>query len=115
MGLHPQLLCELIEEGAHRFGSPGFDVVEGLEAALWVLLGTAVEHVVQGLGPLGRFAFWLVVELALSGTHPPSLVLRASVQQGPFARAGLCCPGRRRYYGPLRLPLGCPPLPVVRL
>jgi hypothetical protein len=33
------------------------------------------------------------------------------MKQGPFARTGLCCPGRRHYYDPLRLPLGCLPLP----
>jgi hypothetical protein len=32
------------------------------------------------------------------------------MKQGPFALAGLCCPGRHRYYGPLGLPLGCRPL-----
>jgi hypothetical protein len=35
------------------------------------------------------------------------------VKQGPFARVGLCCPGRRHYYGPLRLPLGSLALPVT--
>jgi tetratricopeptide (TPR) repeat protein len=33
------------------------------------------------------------------------------MKQGPFARVGLCCPDRHHYYDPLRLPLGCPPLP----
>ena len=35
------------------------------------------------------------------------------MKQGPFALVGLCCPGRRHYYDPLRLPLGCRPLPGV--
>ena len=29
------------------------------------------------------------------------------MKQGSFARDGLCCPVRRHYYDPLRLPLGC--------
>ena len=33
------------------------------------------------------------------------------MKQGPFAPAGLCCPDHRRYYDPLRLPLGRLPLP----
>ena len=33
------------------------------------------------------------------------------MKQGPFALGGLCCPARRHYYGPLRLPLGCRPFP----
>jgi hypothetical protein len=35
------------------------------------------------------------------------------MKQGPFAPTGLCCPGHRHYYDPLRLPLGRPPLPVA--
>jgi hypothetical protein len=35
------------------------------------------------------------------------------MKQGPFAPAGLCCPGDRHYCDPLRLPLGRPPLPVA--
>ena len=33
------------------------------------------------------------------------------MKQGPFAPDGLCCPADPHYYGPLRLPLGSPPLP----
>jgi hypothetical protein len=33
------------------------------------------------------------------------------MKQMPFAPDGLCCPVGRHYYGPLRLPLGSPPLP----
>jgi hypothetical protein len=35
------------------------------------------------------------------------------MKQGPFARTGLCCPGRRHYYDPLRLPLDRSPLPGI--
>ena len=35
------------------------------------------------------------------------------MKQGPFARGRLCCPARRHYYDPLRLPLGCRPFPGV--
>ena len=35
------------------------------------------------------------------------------MKQGPFARTGLCCPGRRHYYDPLRLPLDRRPFPGV--
>ena len=35
------------------------------------------------------------------------------MKQGPFAPAGLCCPGDRHYYDPLRLPLGRPPFPGI--
>ena len=35
------------------------------------------------------------------------------MKQGPFARTGLCCPGRQHYYGPLRLPLGSLAFPVT--
>ena len=34
------------------------------------------------------------------------------MKQGPFARAGLCCPDRHHYYDPLRLPLDHLPLPA---
>ena len=33
------------------------------------------------------------------------------MKQGSFARDRLCCPARHHYYDPLRLPLGCRPLP----
>jgi len=33
------------------------------------------------------------------------------MKQGPFAQNRLCCPVRRHYYDPLRLPLGRLPLP----
>ena len=36
----------------------------------------------------------------------PPLLRNAPVKQGSFALVGLCCPGRRHYYDPLRLPLG---------
>ena len=35
------------------------------------------------------------------------------MKQGPLAPGGLCCPAHRRYYDPLRLPLGRQPLPGV--
>lgn len=35
------------------------------------------------------------------------------MNQGPFARAGLCCPDRHHYYDPLRLPLDRLPLPGI--
>ena len=35
------------------------------------------------------------------------------MKQGPFPPDRLCCPVHRRYYDPLRLPLGRPPLPGV--
>ena len=35
------------------------------------------------------------------------------MKQGPFARTGLCCPSRRHYYDPLRLPLDRSPLPGI--
>ena len=35
------------------------------------------------------------------------------MKQGSFAPAGLCCPDRRHYYDPLRLPLGRLPLPGI--
>ncbi len=80
-------------------------VVKGVEPTLRMLLGAAVEHSLEGSNgvqavglPDGPSRYF--------GTHQrPSLPRRAPVKQGPFARAGLCCPGRRHYYGPLRLPL----------
>jgi hypothetical protein len=33
------------------------------------------------------------------------------MKQGSFARGGLCCPARRHYCDPLRLPLACLALP----
>ena len=49
------------------------------------------------------------------GTHQrSSLRRRASMKQGPFAQGRLCCPARRHYYDPLRLPLGCRPFPGVQ-
>ncbi len=35
------------------------------------------------------------------------------MKQGPLARTGLCCPSRRHYYDPLRLPLDRSPLPGI--
>ncbi len=35
------------------------------------------------------------------------------MKQGSFALGGLCCPVRRHYYDPLRLPLGCRTFPGV--
>jgi hypothetical protein len=59
-------------------------------------------------------AVWLT-ELADCSAliRAPHLLRRAPVKQGPFARAGLCCPDRHHYYDPLRLPLGRLPLPGV--
>jgi len=36
------------------------------------------------------------------------------MKQGSFAQGRLCCPARRHYYDPLRLPLGCRPFPGVQ-
>src|SRR4030095_8154468 len=77
-----------------------------------IFLGTAVQHALEGSGlcmtmgpPDGH---------SCSGTHQnPSLTPPASMKQGPFPPDRLCCPVHRRYYDPLRLPLGRSPFPGV--
>jgi len=107
------LIGRHVDPGPPHHVTAGELVVEGVEPTLRMLLGAAVEHALEGLDgvqaidlPDGPSRY--------SGTHQrPSLPRRAPVKQGPFARAGLCCPSRRHYYGPLRLPLGRLPLPGV--
>jgi hypothetical protein len=142
VGPGPQVRGELLQEGRHPGRLNGLDgypinawrpsvgtdvppcppqdvaagdlVVEGMETTARILLGTAVQHALQGTGRIQAIGL-------RGGPSPhraltdPSLPAPAPMTQGPFARAGLCCPGRRHYYDPLRLPLGCPPLPVRRL
>ena len=141
--VHPglQRLCELGEElphpGALHVGdgnavdarstpvsghvtpSPPQDVAagdlveEGMEAAPAVLLGTAIQHPLTGSNRIHALGVTDGPSRCLGphqGSSPPQV---ASMKQGPFAQAGLCCPGRRHYYDPLRLPLARMTFPGV--
>ena len=88
-------------------------VEEGMEPTCAVLLGTAIEHALQSSNGIQTIGLSDGPSRHV-GTHQrPSLRRRASMKQGPFAQGRLCCPARRHYYDPLRLPLGRRPLPGV--
>ena len=87
-------------------------VVEGVEATLPVLLGTAIQHALQGTNRVHVFDVADGPSRCL-GTHQgPSLSTTRIDEAGALRWTGLCCPGRHRYYGPLRLPLGRLSLPA---
>jgi hypothetical protein len=74
------------------------------------LLGTAIQHALERSNPIDTLGVADGSSRSL-GTHQnPSTPSRAPMKQGPFAQVGLCCPDRRHYYDPLRLPLGSRPL-----
>ena len=70
-----------------------------------------VPHL-QSVGQICQFLRWQRrFPIPFSTAFLPSS--SCVVKQGPFAQDGLCCPARHHRYGPLRLPLGCRPLPGV--
>ena len=88
---------------------------EGVAAAVSVLLGTAVEHALEGTSRVHTDHGVADGTSRSLGTHQGcSLRLRASMKCGPFAPGGLCCPADQHYYDPLRLPLGSPTTSRVR-
>ena len=122
---HPRRRCRRWSRRRHR-GRPvgghvnprpphhvaaGDLVEEGMEPTCAVLLGTAIEHALQSSNGIQTIGLSDGPSRHL-GTHQrSSLRRRASMKQGPFAQGRLCCPARRHYYDPLRLPLGRRPLP----
>jgi hypothetical protein len=89
------------------YGLHGDLVIQGMEAAIPILLSTAVEHALESTNPV--HALGAADGPSRYGTHQsPSHPSRASMKYGPFAPDGLCCPADQHYYDPLRLPLGRP-------
>jgi hypothetical protein len=89
-----------------------FDLVEqGMEPAIRLLLGTAVQHALQGTG-------WVQAIGLRGGPSPHAGTHRSSPCTACVDEVGALPSGRVvlsravwRYYDPLRLPLGRPPLP----
>ena len=133
VGPGPQLHGELIEELAHpgvhdtadahtidaRSSSVCTDltpslpehvaagdlVIDGMEAAILVLLGTAVEHALESTNPV--HAQDAADGSSRYGTHQsPSPPSRASMKRGPFPTWPAF--PTSEYYDPLRLPLDHP-------
>ena len=89
-------------------------VVEGVEATCWDLAWHCGRARVASARTLSTPSAWLTDLADRSALiRVPRFLRHASMKQGPFALAGLCCPGRRHYYDPLRLPLDCRPLPGI--
>ncbi len=84
-------VCSHLVPGPEQDVAAGDLVVQGMEPALRLLLGTAVEHTLQGtgrvqaVGPRGGPS----PHRALTDPLPAT---PASMKQGSFPRAGLCCP-----------------------
>src|ERR671912_2576521 len=138
VGPGPQLCGELLQEarpgrldlvdghpihagrpsvGAHLLPGPVEDVAagdlveQGMEAAMRLLLGTAVQHTLQGTG-------WVQAIGPRGGPSPHTGTHRSSPSSTHVDEAGALPSGRVvlsravwRYYDPLRLPGGHPPLP----
>jgi len=88
-------------------------VVEGMETTVRLLLGTAVQHTLQGTGCVQALG-------SRGGPSPQAGTHRSSPFSMRADEAGVLPSGRvvlsltlKRYYDPLRLPGGRPPLPVV--
>jgi hypothetical protein len=90
-----------------RFSRPRLIVVVHLRP--WQ--DTSVQHSLQGSGLVHTFGAGGGPSRHRGTHHNPSLPTSRIDDAGPFARTGLCCPGRHHYYGPLRRPLGRRPLP----
>ena len=89
----PRLVAH-VAPGPAQDVAAGDLVVQGMEPACGILLGTAVEHALQGTD-LSRPSAWLMDLAAHGALTRSSLLRRASMKQGSFPPAGLCCPGRR--------------------
>lgn len=101
-------VCTDLAPGPLQDVAAGDVLIQGMEAAVRVLLGTAVKHALQGsrfLHPFGpcnrarpRGPPVRTVGVAggpspIPGTHQvSSLVARASMKQGPSHHRRLCCP-----------------------
>jgi hypothetical protein len=134
---------EAVKEGPHRLRTLGFDVGdtctvdargplvgghvdprpphhvvadefvdEGMEPACPVLLGTAIQHALKGSNGVQTIGLPDGPRRVL-GTHQRCSSFLCTNEAGSFAQGRLCCPTRHRYYDPLRLLLGCRPLPGV--
>ena len=81
-------------------------VIEGVEAAILVLLGTAVEHALESTNPV--HALGATDGPSRDGTHQsPSHPPCASMKRGPLPMRPAF--PTSEYYDPLRPPLGRPP------
>ena len=80
-------------------------VIEGVETAILILLGTAVEHALESTNPV--HAQGAADGSSRYGTHQsPSHPSRASMKRGPFPTWPAF--PTSEYYDPLRLPLDRP-------
>jgi hypothetical protein len=80
-------------------------VIEGMEAAIPILLSAAVKHALESTNPI--HAHGVADGSSRYGTHQsPSHPSRASMKRGPFPMWPAF--PTSEYYDPLRLPLGRP-------
>ncbi len=90
-------------------------VQERVETTIPVLLGTAVQHALEGTNTVHTQGATDRPSRSLGTHQSPSHPLRASMKRGPFPHRRLCCPQRlKQYYDPLRLPLVCLAVSRVR-
>src|SRR5215216_1844498 len=88
-----------------RYGLHGDLVIEGMEAAIPILLSAAVEHALESTNPV--HALGAADGSSRFGTHQsPSHPSRASMKRGPFPTWPAF--PTSEYYDPLRLPLDHP-------
>jgi hypothetical protein len=143
IGTGSKICGEAVKEGPHRLRTLGFDVgdthavdargslvgghvnprpphhvaadefvEEGMEPACPVLLGTAIQHALKGSNGVQTIGLADGPSRVL-GTHQRCSSFLCTNEAGVLRSGRLCCPARHHYYGPLRLPLGCRPLPGV--
>jgi hypothetical protein len=110
----PSVSTDLVP-GPEQDVAAGDLVEQGMKTTIRLLLGAAVQHTLQGMG--------LVQAIGLRGGPSPHRALTdpllgasASMKQGPFpSDRVVLSQAIKRYYDPLRLPGGRPPLPARRL
>jgi hypothetical protein len=85
-------VCTDIAPGPQHDVAAGDLVEQGMEAAIPILLGTAVEHALESTDTVHALGAADGPSRVLGTHQSPSLPSRASMKRGPFPPRGFCCP-----------------------
>src|SRR4029453_4081476 len=85
-------LCSHLVPGPAQDVAAGDLVKQGMKPALRLLLGTAVQHALQRTGCVQAIGLRGGPSPQAGPHRSPPCTRVASMKQGPFPPAGLCCP-----------------------